>query len=171
MSVKIIACVGKNGELGKNGDLCFHIREDMEFFRDTTMWHKVMMGRKTWESMGGKPLKNRKNYVVSRRDITDELPVGVSATTDPEKYLKIFANVPPEDEELYRLFVIGGASLYKMALPYADEIYLTEVDAEDKDADTFFPYFDKSLYNKTIIKESSDHDLTFAFTVYKRKKE
>ena len=171
MSVKIIACVGKNMELGKHGDLCFHIPEDMKFFRDTTMWHKVMMGRKTWESMGREPLKCRKNYVVSRHDMTDEVPVGVSAITDPEKYLKIFADVPPEDEELYRLFVIGGASLYQMALPYADEIYLTEVDAGDPEADTFFPDFDKTQYNKTIIKESSDHDLAFAFTVYKRKKE
>ena len=169
MSVKIIACVGKNMELGKHGDLCFHIREDMKFFRDTTMGHKVMMGRKTWESMGARPLKGRKNYVVSRRDLTDEVPVGVSATTDPEKYLKIFADVPPEDEELYRLFVIGGASLYQMALPYADEIYLTEVDATDPEADTFFPHFDKTQYNKTIIKESSDHDLAYTFAVYKRK--
>ena len=169
MSVKIIACVGKNMELGKKGNLCFHIPEDMKFFRDTTYWHTVMMGRKTWESMGGKPLKGRKNYVVSRHDMTDEVPTGVSAITDQEKYLKIFANVPSEDEELYRLFVIGGASLYQIALPYADEIYLTEVDAEDTEADTFFPNFDKSLYNKTIIKESSDHDLAYTFAVYKRK--
>lgn len=169
MSVKIIACVGKNMELGKRGDLCFHIKEDMRFFRDTTMWHKVMMGRKTWESIGKKPLKNRKNYVVSRRDMTDELPVGVTAVTDPEKYLKIFADVPPEDEELYRLFVIGGASLHKMALPYADEIYLTEVDAECRDADVFFPKFDKTLYNRIIIKESSENDLTYTFVKYQKK--
>ena len=169
MSVKIIACVGKNGELGKNGDLCFHIQEDMKFFRDTTMWHKVMMGRKTWESMGSRPLKCRKNYVVSRHDMTDEVPVGVSAITDPEKYLKIFADVPPEDEEYYRLFVIGGASLYQMALPYADEIYLTEVDAVCEDADVFFPKFDKTLYNRVIIKESSENDLTYTFVKYQKK--
>lgn len=169
MSVKIIACVGKNGELGKNGDLCFHIKEDMKFFRDTTYNHVVMMGHNTWKSIGEKPLKGRKNYVISRRDITDELPEGVSTTKDPEKYLKIFANVPPEDEELYRLFVIGGASLYKIALPYADEIYLTEVDAECEDADVFFPKFDKTLYNRIVIKESSENDLTYTFVKYQKK--
>lgn len=170
MSVKIIAAVGKNGELGKNGKLCFHIKEDMKFFRDTTLWHHVVMGRKTWESIGKKPLKWRKNYVATHdANMELELPEGVSIVTDLESRLKIYAECPPEDDEFYTLFVIGGASLYKAALPYADEIILTEIDAEDKDADTFFPEFDKSKYTRTVLKKGKENDLTYSFVSYKRK--
>lgn len=169
MSVKIIAAVGKNGELGKNGDLCFHIKEDMKFFRETTMFHHVIMGKKTWKSIGEKPLKNRKNYVATHKDISLELPEGVSVVMNLEERLKFYANVPPEDEELYRLFVIGGASVYKAALPYADEILLTEIDAEDKDADTFFPDFDKSKFERTVLKKGKENDLSYSFVSYKRK--
>lgn len=163
MSIKIIACVGKNGELGKNGNLCFHIREDMAFFREKTINSSVLMGRKTWESIGEKPLKNRENFVISSKIHADLEKKGAKTVENLEIFLGSYKNSEKT------LFVIGGASLYQMALPYADEIFLTEVDAECRDADVFFPKFDKTLYNRIIIKESSENDLTYTFVKYQKK--
>ena len=89
MSVKIIAAVGKNGELGKNGGLCFQIHDDMKFFRETTSGHKVLMGYRTWESIG-KALPNRVNYVATF--VPEEMPDGVIDTNEPEKLLQEYKN-------------------------------------------------------------------------------
>lgn len=160
MSVKIIAAIGKNGELGKNGDLCFHIKEDMQFFKEKTTGNSVLMGKKTWESIG-RPLNDRKNYVVTHNP--ENLPNEVFSVENPEEFIKTFL----DKEET--LFVIGGASIYQLALPFAEEIYLTEIDAEDKNADVFFPNFDKKLYNRTILKKGSSDDLNFQFVRYQLK--
>ena len=160
MSVKIIAAVGRNGELGKNGGLCFHIKDDMKFFRETTTGHNVLMGKNTWKSIG-RALPNRKNYVATSKP--NELPDGIIGTSEPEKLLEKYKNA----EEI--LFAIGGASIYKMALPYADEIIMTGIDASDDKADTFFPEFDKIQFEKTILKEGKEDDLTYSFVLYKRK--
>ena len=161
MSIKIIAAVGKNNELGKKGDLCFHIKEDMKFFRETTTGYKVLMGKRTWESMNSRPLKNRENYVATF-DANEKFD-GAIAVNEPEKFFEKFQ----KDEET--LFAIGGASIYKMAVPYADEIILTEIDAEDKDADVFFPEFDKTKFERTVIGKGKENDLAYSFVSYKRK--
>lgn len=160
MSVKIIAAVGKNGELGKNGGLCFQIHDDMKFFRETTSGHKVLMGYKTWESIG-KALPNRVNYIATFAP--EEMPDGLIGTNEPEKLLQEYESA----EET--LFAIGGASIYNMAIPYADEIILTEIEAEDAEADTFFPEFDKTKFDKTILKKGKENDLSYSFALYKRK--
>ena len=160
MSIKIIAAIGKNGELGKNGDLCFHIKEDMQFFKEKTTGNSVLMGKRTWESIG-RPLKDRKNFVVTHNP--ENLPSEVLSVENPEEFIKTFL----DKEET--LFVIGGASIYQLALPFAEEIYLTEIDAEDKNADVFFPNFDKKLYNRTILKKGSSDDLNFQFVRYQLK--
>lgn len=179
MSIKIIACVGKNRELGTNGDLCFHIREDMAFFRETTTGHSVLMGYKTWLSLGEKPLKNRKNYILTHHPET--LPDSVIPVTDLTTFLKNWQSptsvnsilsaqqISDTEEPNATLFVIGGASVYESALPYADELLLTEVDADCENANVFFPDFDKTEYNRTIIRESSENDLTYTFAKYQKK--
>ena len=179
MSIKIIACVGKNRELGKDGDLCFHLREDMAFFRETTTGHPVLMGYKTWLSLGEKPLKNRKNYVLTHHPET--LPDTVTPVADLTTFLENWLPSTPVSAEgsaqqiseknspIATLFIIGGASLYKTALPYADEIFLTELDANCENANVFFPDFDKSEYNRIIIKESSENDLAYTFVKYQKK--
>lgn len=153
----IIAAVGKKWELGKGGDLVFHIKEDMKFFRETTTGHKIVMGRKTWESLPGK-LPNRTNIVVSSRDFEgpDEIIHDISEFIDENKNT---------DEEI---FVIGGGKIYAEFLPVASKIYLTEVDAGDKEADTYFPEFDKTNFKRKIIKKGSQDDLTFAICLYQR---
>ena len=160
MSIKIIAAIGKNSELGKNGDLCFHIKEDMQFFKEKTTGNSVLMGKRTWESIG-RPLKDRKNFVVTHNP--ENLPNEVLNVENPEEFIKTFL----DKEET--LFIIGGASIYQLALPFAEEIYLTEIDAEDKNADVFFPNFDKKLYNRTILKKGSSDDLNFQFVRYQLK--
>lgn len=150
----IIAAIGKNHELGKNNQLVFHIKEDMQFFRDTTRGHTVIMGHKTWDSLPGK-LPGRKNIVISRGDVegADEV------VHDLPQFIAENENT---DEEI---FVIGGAFVYNEFLKYAKNLYLTEIDAA-ADADTFFPQFDKSKYEKTIIKEGQENGVKFVFTKY-----
>ena len=159
MSFSIIACVGKNGELGRNNDLIFKISEDLAFFRDTTLGHPVIMGKNTFKSIG-RALPGRKNFVVTSHP--EDLPEDVTPVTDLEDF--IAKNQSKEDE----IFVIGGTSVYQAFLPYADTIYLTEVDASAP-ADTYFPKFNPDLYDKISIKEGSEQGLNYVFSKYTKK--
>lgn len=152
--ISIIAAIGKNNELGANGDLVFHIKDDMKYFRETTKGHKVVMGRKTWESLPGK-LKDRTNIVISRHDVegADE------HISDIESFI---TKNQDTDEEI---FVIGGGSIYAAFLPYAKNLYLTEVNSA-ANADVFFPDFDKSQYKKSIIKKGSENGIEYTFVKY-----
>ena len=154
----IIAAIGKNKELGKNGDLVFHIKEDMKYFRDTTKGHKIVMGRKTWESLPGK-LPNRENIVISRHPVDD----ADATITDLADFIEQHKDTNEE------IFIIGGGMVYTTFLDHAKTLYLTEIDAPAPAADTFFPDFDKSKYEKTIIKKGSENDLTYAFAKYTKK--
>lgn len=158
--ITLIANVGENMELGKNGELVFHIKDDMKFFRKTTEGHTVIMGRKTYVSLPS-PLKSRENVVISRNpDVED---TRVTWYTSIEEVYERFKNNSNE------VFIIGGASIYKAFLPFCDRIYLTEVKA-NADADAFFPDFDKSLFNKKLIETvSSDNGLTADIYEYSRK--
>ena len=154
----IIAAVGKNRELGKNGGLVFNIKEDMKFFKDTTTGHKVVMGYRTWKSLPSK-LPNRTNMIVSYEPVE-----GADVTIlDLDDFITKNENT---DEEI---FIIGGGMIYAEFLKHAKNLYLTEIDASIPDADVFFPEFDKSKYNKTIIKKGSDNDLNYAFAKYTKK--
>ncbi len=154
----IIAAIGKNNELGKNNDLIFHIKEDMKFFRKKTDGHKIVMGHKTWNSLPGK-LKNRENIVISRHDF----PGPDKIVHDFEKFVE---ENKDSDEEIN---IIGGGTIYHQFLPFAKILYLTEVDKADSTATTFFPEFDKSEYDKEIIKKGAEDDLTYTFAKYTKK--
>lgn len=155
--ISLIAAIGKNNELGKDNQLVFHIKEDMRFFRETTTGHPILMGRKTFESIG-RPLPKRTNYVITRHP--ENLPDGVEPVRDLRQFLESWQDSKEE------LFAIGGATIYEAALPYATILYLTEVNATVSDADTFFPDFDKSLYTKTLIKKGSENDLVYSIIRY-----
>ena len=154
----IIAAIGKNGELGKDGELVFHLAKDMRFFKATTTGHKVLMGRKTWESLPSK-LSNRFNMVVSRSELQGEMPDLVIG--DLDKFISANEDTPDE------IFVIGGGMLYEKMLPYCDRIYLTEIDSS-AEADTFFPRFDKSLYEAEVVESGIEQGLGYTITVYKK---
>lgn len=157
MSVSMIAAVGKNLELGKNNNLIWHFKEDMKFFKDTTMGHTVVMGRKTFESLP-KALPGRKNIVISSN--AEYQAQGATVITSVEEALQIADN-----EEI---FVIGGGKIYSEFLPYADKLYLTEINAECTDADTYFPQFNKSEYIKEIINYYDIDGVEFYHVVYKK---
>ena len=155
---KIIAAIGKNRELGLKNALVFHIKEDMRFFRESTTGHAVLMGAKTFQSLPG-ALKNRTNYVLTHNP--DNLPENVVPVTNLKKF--IHDNLDTEEE----VFVIGGAKVYDEMLPYCQTLYLTEVEAEHE-ADVFFPNFDKTMYNKTIIKRGNENGLNYTFNKYEK---
>ncbi len=155
--ISLIAAVGKNLELGRSNDLVFHIKEDMQFFKSTTMGHPILMGSKTFASIG-RALPGRTNYVVTRHP--ELLPDGVEPVHDLRQFLESWQD---SEEEL---FVIGGGTIYEAALPYAKTLYLTEIDATVDNADVFFPTFDHSKYSRAVIKKGKDDDLTYSFVKY-----
>ena len=154
----IIAAIGKNNELGKKGQLVFHLKDDMKFFRETTTGHKVVMGHKTWNSLGGK-LKNRTNIVVARENFAG-----------PDLILSDLSDFITKNQHTdEEIFIIGGAMLYNEMLRYANNIYLTEIDATDADADTFFPKFDKKDYKTTVIKKDTENGIDYSIIKYIKK--
>ncbi len=151
----IIAAIGKNRELGKDNHLIFKIKDDMKFFRDATIKHKVVMGRKTWESLPGK-LKDRENIVISKN--TFDGPDSI--IHDMQQFIEDNKNT---DEEI---FIIGGATIYQAFLPYSKNLYLTEVASTCNEATVFFPDFKPKDYTKTLIKKGSDNGLDFSIFKY-----
>lgn len=156
---KIIAAVGKKMELGKDNHLVFHLKADMDFFKDTTMGRTVVMGSKTFESIG-KPLEDRINYVVTHDPST--LPDTVIPIDDIEKFI----NENKDADEL--IYIIGGASIYEIFIPYAKEIILTEINA-DAEADTFFPDFDRDKYIWQVLKTGIEDDIKYRMMKYTKK--
>ena len=141
--ISLIAAVGKNNELGLDNHLIFNIPGDLKFFRNTTLGKTVIMGRKTYESIG-KLLPKRINIVVSNSlKETDGITIINSFEEVLEKYLN-------SEEEV---FIIGGESLYNYFINYAQNIYLTKVYANAV-ADKYFPSFDENNYNQTLLGEN-----------------
>ena len=159
MAISMIAAVGKNLELGKNNDLIWHFKEDMKFFKETTMGHPVIMGRKTFESLP-KALPGRKNIVISANP--EYKADGAEVVTSVEEAIKL---AEAEDTDA---FVIGGGRIYTEFLPYADNLYLTEINAECPDADTYFPDFNKSDYIKEIVNFYDVDGTEFYHVIYKK---
>ncbi len=156
MKINIVAAVGKNLELGKNNKLIWHISEDLKYFKKLTTGKTIVMGEKTYYSIGH-PLPNRENIVLSYDNIN------IQGVTVINNYKDIFSLDKKE------IFIVGGSSIYKLFLPYASNIYLTEIESIDKDADCYFPKFNTDLYTKTIIKKSTSKDIKYSFVCYKRK--
>lgn len=158
--ISLIAAVGKNNELGLDNHLIFNIPGDLKFFRNTTLGKTVIMGRKTYESIG-KPLPKRLNIVVSNSlKETDGIIIINSLEEVLEKYLN-------SEEEV---FIIGGESLYNYFINYAQNIYLTKVYANAV-ADKYFPSFDENNYNQTLLGENKENNLEYKHILYRRKNE
>jgi len=161
MILSIIAAIGKNNELGKDNALLWNLPADMKHFRETTTGHPMIMGRKTFESIG-RPLPNRENIVItSDTTYTREGIIVVHSLEDAiERYKR-------SDQEV---FVIGGGRVYEDALHYADKLYMTHVDAA-LPADTFFPDIQKNMW-KEISREAHTPDeknpFPYAFVTYEK---
>ena len=147
--ISLIAAVGKNYELGKDNKLIWHFKKDMEYFKEVTTGKTVVMGRKTYESIG-RPLPNRRNIVITSRMLE-----GVETVKTVDEILDMHEDI----------FIIGGASIYEEFIKYADKIYLTLIDKE-YDADTYFPTFDENQFEKTVIKKETENDIKLTFALY-----
>ncbi|KKR78877.1 MAG: Dihydrofolate reductase [Candidatus Nomurabacteria bacterium GW2011_GWA2_40_9] len=154
MKISLIAAVGKNNEIGKGNDLVFKLPADMKHFKDITTGHIVIMGRKTYESIG-KPLPNRKNIIVTRDkkyksygvDVVYSLEEAIKlAKINPNPSLALPLSGAGENTEI---FIIGGGEIYKEVMKFVDKIYLTEINATDKKADTFFPEIIPVVFGET----------------------
>lgn len=158
--IKIIAAISKNHQIGKDNKLPWHISEDLQYFKKTTSGKAVLMGRKTFESLG-KPLPNRRNIVLTRD--TNFKAEGIETIHSMEEALELCKSL--ED-----IFIIGGGQIYTAFLPYADELYLTLVD-KVIDGDTDFPAFEDAFEctKSTPGETLTDDGHHFTFTVWTRK--
>jgi len=131
MRIALIAAMSENGVIGNNNALPWHLPEELKYFRKVTLGKPVIMGRKTFESMGKKPLPNRHNIIVTRSTISAPACTVVSSVQEA-------LAVVGESEEI---MVIGGAQIYESFLPFANRIYLTTVHQQCS-GDTYFPKVD-----------------------------
>ena len=161
-NITLIAAIGKNNELGKNGDLIWRFKEDMKFFKEQTMGKPMAMGYNTFYSLrGGKPLPGRKHIVLTSRELDDDPQITVVRSV--EELLKYIEEYGDE------VMVIGGAKIYSTMFEYADKMVLTEIDAEDKDADVYFPKFNRDEWNIENIGEQEEKGIKYKHLVYTRK--
>lgn len=157
-TISLIAAIGQNRELGKDNHLLWHIPKDLQRFRELTTGHVVIMGQKTFESIG-QPLPKRINIVLTQK--TDFQPAGCLIAHSLEKALSLAKQHEPEE-----IFFIGGGQVYQQALPMVNRIYLTVVEGE-YEADTYFP--DYSAFSKVLSEKFfSDSQYRFSFKILER---
>jgi dihydrofolate reductase len=162
MKLSIIVAIGKNREIGQGNKLLCHLPADLKHFKDITSGHTVIMGRKTFDSLPKGPLPNRKNMVVSRNpDLKIE---GLILCQSLDSALQ-------QSRQEAEVFIIGGAQVYRQALPVADKLYLTQIDASFPDADTFFPEIDYNQWRE-VSREAhpadEKHPYSFSFVELSR---
>ena len=158
--VSLIVAVAKNGVIGTGGTMPWHITEDFAHFKAVTLGHSVVMGRKTYESIG-RPLPRRRNIVITRNA---ELSIeGCEMATSLEAALALC-----EGEE--EVFVIGGGEIYRQAMPLADKLYITHVGIE-VEGDTCFPNIDPTVWREVCredFERGKDFEHPFSFVDYER---
>ena len=179
--ISIICAIGKNNEIGKKNELLWNLPADMKHFRETTKDRMVIMGQKTFESLWrdtngkqvGRPLPNRRNIILTQdKSFNAE---GIEPHSLDE--LMILLEENPKEESVQQaqdkeFFIIGGGQIYKLFIDRADKLYITHVDAEFSDADTFFPEINQDKWQKIKSEkfqkdELNKYDLEFAEYVRK----
>lgn len=160
--ITIVVAMGLDNEIGADNKLLWHLPKDLKHFKELTSEHPIIMGRKTYESIG-KPLPNRTNIVISRKkDWFEEGILIVGSVKEAVKFAKKI------DEEV---FIIGGGSIYEQTLDVADQLEVTLVKTQLK-ADTFFPKINMKIWKKTqeICHEKDDkNEFDFCIQTYERK--
>ena len=159
--ISLIVAMGKNREIGKENQLLWHLPKDLKHFKELTSGHPIIMGRKTYESIG-KPLPNRTNIVISRKN--DWFEEGILIVGSIKEAVKFAKKI---DEEV---FVLGGGNIYEQTIDFADKLEVTLVDAV-LDADTFFPKINEKVWQKTNEErhqKDEKNDFDFCFQTYER---
>lgn len=160
MNLTLIAAMAKNRVIGKDNDLIWHFPDDLKHFKKLTSGHHVIMGRKTYESVG-RPLPNRTNIIITRQQ--DYQAEGCLIAHDLESALALVEN---DDQP----FIVGGAEIYKQSLDFAKTIELTLIHSE-YEGDTYFPDFDTNIWKlaRGEKREADDkHAHPFEFLTYKK---
>ena len=161
--ISLIVAYDKNFGIGKDNTLAWKLSEDLENFKKITENNYIVMGRKTFESIG-RALPNRKNIILTRdKDYKQDKCLIIHSI---EEVLN-FAKSKPH----YEIFIIGGAEIYKQFLDNADRLYITEVDTQTPDLDAFFPKWDKSKFNRIGRKKylkNNKNEFNFTFSVFER---
>jgi dihydrofolate reductase len=154
-NLNIIVAMDKTGLIGNNGKLPWNSPSDLKYFKEITETYTVVMGRKTWESIGKKPLKNRRNVVLTSSSLND-------FNTD-----LVFINSPAQVFDITgEVFIIGGRHLYQYFLPLVNKLYITEIFGK-YDGDVYFPEFNRDEFNlKSEIKCNVDGNV---YRVFERK--
>ncbi len=164
MIVSLIVAAGTNNAIGKDNQLLWHLPKDLQFFKQTTWAMPVVMGRKTFESLGGKPLNGRVNIIITRqKDWSHEGVVVVHSLADALFFAK--------ESDYNEVFIAGGGEIYAQAMSQANKIFMTRVDAVI-DGDTFFPEIDSSdfaLSNEVSHAAHEKHAYGFSFQTWLRK--
>ena len=162
--ISAIVAVDNNWGIGYNGDLLEHIPEDLKYFKALTTGHIVVMGRKTWDSLPHKPLKDRLNIVISRqpRGLLGEMAFAI-----PIDEAKVRIALSSDDEEW---FIIGGGSIYQEFLSVCDRVYVTKIYKDHDNVDTYFPNLDESeeWTPAACGQLLTYNDLTYQFWQYDR---
>ena len=156
MIISLIVAAATNNGIGKNNQLLWHLPKDLQIFKKITWAMPVIMGRKTFESLSGKPLPGRLNIVITRQK--DWKPEGVVVVNSLNDALFV-----AESADYKEVFVAGGGEIYKETLPIAHKVYLTRVQAEP-DADTFFPELSNDWQLVFDEPYPADTKHLFAFT-------
>jgi dihydrofolate reductase len=156
--LSLVAAVARRGAIGRDNQLLCRISEDLKFFKRTTLGAPIVMGRKTWDSIG-RPLPGRRNVVITRNPAWQA--DGAERAASLHDALVLLRDAP-------KVFVIGGGEIYAQALPLADELVLTEIDAEFE-ADAFFPPFDRSQWiDEASAWQVSEGGHRYRWVTYRR---
>ncbi len=168
LNVCLIAARGRNNVIGNEGDLPWRLKDDLAFFKKVTMGCPILMGRKTWESLPFRPLKGRENIVMTR-DWTYNAPGARVYSSFPAAINAARAIATRQGAGC--VFVIGGATIYDLALPYVDTIYMTEVDASPE-GDVFFPQLAPDEWKtETMASHEAGDGNDHAFSIVKMQRE
>lgn len=161
MNISIIVAVASNNAIGKDNDLLWHISADLKRFKRLTEGHYIIMGKRTYFSLPKRPLPNRTNVIIT--DVAgEEIDDCIMAYSIEDAISKM-------DKEKEN-FIIGGGSIYKQFMPYANKLYITRVH-KDFEADTFFPEissYDWKIVEKEDVTDDVQNDFTYTFEIYER---
>ena len=158
-TISMIVARSRNHVIGRDNQMPWKISADLQFFKRVTMDHPVIMGRKTWESIG-RPLPGRRNIVVSRNAAYEA--TGGELVGSLDEALRSLSEFP-------RVFVIGGEQLFTQAFSKADRLYITEIDMDVDGGDTFFEVPNQSDWKEVERTPGSEGDITFSFITLERK--
>lgn len=158
-AISMIVARSRNHVIGRDNQMPWKISADLQFFKRVTMGHPVIMGRKTWESIG-RPLPGRRNIVVSRN--ADYKATGGELVGSLDEALNSLSEFP-------RVFVIGGEQLFTQAFAKADRLYITEIDLDVEGGDTFFEVPNESDWKEVERTPGSEGDISFSFITLERK--